>query len=116
MQKHTPEFVEEMKSLLEKEGERLKSDLEAIANRSGDDYKAKFPDYGRNDEDNATEMGDYAATVSTESTLEERLHNIEDALERIEQGKYGVTVEGDLIPQDRLQANPAATTIVNPEK
>lgn len=114
MQKHTPEFVSEMKSLLEEEQARLKSDLEAIAMKSGGDYRANFPDYGRNDEDNATEIGDYAATASTENALEERLNNIDTALERVAEGKYGVTVDGDLVPEDRLRANPAATTIVKP--
>ena len=115
MQQHTPDFIMKMKTLLEEEQMRLKSDLEAIAMKSGGDYKANFPDYGRNDEDNATEIGDYAATSATENTLEERLHNIEDALERIKEETYGVTTEGDLIPEDRLQANPAATTIVQPK-
>lgn len=115
MQKHTPEFIDEMKNLLQEEQKRLQNDLEAIAMKSGGDYRANFPDYGRNDEDNATEIGDYAATASTENTLEERLRNIESALEKIDQGTYGVTVEGELIPQDRLRANPAATTIVKPK-
>lgn len=115
MQKHTPAFVTEMKSLLQGEQKRLQSDLEAIAMKSGSDYRANFPDYGRNDEDNATEIGDYAATASTENALEERLRNIETALERIDQETYGVTEEGELIPQDRLRANPAATTIVKPK-
>ena len=116
MEKHTSEFILEMKNLLQKEQKRLKSDLEAIAMKSGNDYRANFPDYGRNDEDNATEIGDYTATSATENTLEERLHNIEGALERIKQENYGVTTEGDLIPQDRLRANPAATTIVKPRE
>ena len=116
MQKHTPEFTEEMKNLLQEEQTRLRDDLEAIAKKSGGDYRATFPDYGRNDEDNATEIGDYAATASTENTLEERLRNIESALQKIDQGAYGVTAEGDLIPQDRLRANPAATTIVKPKE
>jgi RNA polymerase-binding transcription factor DksA len=112
MEKHSPEFISEMKSLLQEEQKRLKDDLEAIAKRSGGEYKANFPDYGRNDEDNATEIGDYTATASTESTLEERLRNVEAALERINQGNYGITAEGELIPQERLRANPAATTTV----
>jgi RNA polymerase-binding transcription factor DksA len=100
---HIPEFIEEMKEALQRERQQLKGEVQAT-----DD----FPEYGRNDEDNATEIADYEVTTATNRTLEERLKNIEEALSRIEAGTYGVTEEGRLISEERLRANPAATTII----
>lgn len=110
---HKPEFIIEMKKALQKEKKQLETKLNLIAHKEGSDYQANFPDYGRNDEDNATEIADYQATSSTENTLEQRLHGIQDALERIGNNIYGTTENGDLIPEARLRANPAATTTIN---
>ena len=100
---HTKEFIAEMKQQLEDERTILNQEISATST---------YPEYGRNDEDNATEIADYAASQSTESTLSERLKNVIAALERIEQGTYGVTAAIEEIPEDRLRANPAATDIV----
>ena len=100
---YTPEFIAEMKKALEAE----KVILDKEINVTGD-----FPEYGRNNEDNVTEMADYQASKSTESTLEERLVNVNAALERMDQGSYGVTSDGSSIPEDRLRANPAADSVV----
>ena len=43
--------------------------------------------------------------------LEIRLHNVGDALKRIEEGTFGVCkIGGEQIEEDRLNANPAART------
>lgn len=105
MSQHSPEFIKEMKEKLISEKKRLEQELNAIS--------PKFPEYGRNEEDNATEIADYQATSATENTLEERLRSVTVALDHIEQGTYGSTHEGKLIPEDRLRANPAATTVIN---
>lgn len=100
---HTPEFIQEMKTVLEEEQALLDKEIAAINT---------FPEYGRNDEDNVTEVADYQAAASTEVTLQKRLIDVKDALERIKQGTYGSTTDGETIPQDRLRANPAATNII----
>jgi RNA polymerase-binding transcription factor DksA len=97
-----------MKQKLVEEKTRLEADLNIIASKKG----AKFPDYGRSDEDNATEIGDYTATAATETALTERLRSIDEALQRIQDNTYGITAEGEFIPENRLKANPAATTLV----
>lgn len=109
---HDPAFVAEMKTKLLEEKASLERELAVISNRRGDDYQSKFPEYGRNDEENAVEMADYQATASTTETLEARLQSVLSALKRVEQGTYGVTAEGETIPEERLRANPAATTII----
>jgi DnaK suppressor protein len=114
MSSHNPEFIEEMKRRLEAERVELREELESLGQKGSGDglYEADFPEYGRNDEENASEIADYVATTSTTEALELRLKEVEAALERIAEGVYGVTVEGEIIPEDRLQANPAATTLV----
>lgn len=109
---HSPAFIAEMKNKLQDEKNKLQEALDAIGSKHGNDYQADFPDYGRSEEDNATEMGDYANASATERTLEDELHGTQEALERIEAGTYGITAAGDLIPEARLRANPAATTII----
>ncbi len=110
---HKPDFIAEMKKALQEEKKQLENKLNSIAHKEGSDYQANFADYGRNDEDNATEIADYQATSSTEKTLEERLHSIQDALKRADSNAYGITEDGKLIPEERLRANPAATTTIN---
>ncbi len=113
---HSKEFIEEMKTALEEEKNRLAKELEVLGHKDGGEshskYAADFPNYGRNDEENVTEMADYQAMSSTTDTLEERMTEVEEALHRIVDGSYGVTANGQLIPEERLRANPAATTLV----
>ncbi len=101
---HTQEFIEEMKQALLDEKKTLSGEAEESAN---------FPDYGRSEEENATEVADYQALAATNTAATERLAEIDAALERIEKQTYGVTEDGDIIPEGRLRANPAATTIIS---
>jgi RNA polymerase-binding transcription factor DksA len=103
MTKHTTKFIAEMKEALQRERQQLLPELKETE---------VVPDYGRNDEDNATEMADFQATSATKRTIEDRLKEIDEALERIESGTYGLTSDGKPIPEERLRANPAATTTV----
>ena len=111
-QMHTDEFISEMRGVLEQEEGRLKAELKAISHKHGADTEADFPNYGRNDEDNATEIADYQALSSTATVIEERLKSVQGALERIKVGTYGLTADGKKIPVARLRANPAADTLV----
>ncbi len=101
-----------MREALEKEQASLKGELEQGSHRADGDYQANFPDYGRSEEDNATEMEDYQVNLATTTAARERLQEVEDALERIRTNTYGVTEDGIEIPEDRLRANPAAKTII----
>lgn len=117
---HSAAFVAEMKQRLLEEKKLLETELSSLAtkhtNVPAEEFTAKFPDYGRSEEDNATEMADYEATAATTKANEVRLREIEAALQRIEDGRYGVSDDGRLIPEERLRANPAATTLVEDEK
>lgn len=112
MPSHSPQFVEEMKIKLLDEKTQLERELGALGHKQRRDYVADFPSYGHNDEENASEVADYQAAFATTEAIEERLRGVEEALARIDKGSYGVTAEGELIPEARLRANPAATTLV----
>lgn len=98
---HTQDFIEEMKARLEEEQASLKGE-----------FIEEAPDYGRSEEDNATEVADSEALTAASSSAKLRLEEIEAALSRIASGTYGVTEDGVEISEARLRANPAATTVI----
>lgn len=99
----SPQFIREMKGLIEAEKAKLGQELAKTED---------FPEYGRDEEDNATEIADYTATQATREAKEARLRELNAALARIETGTYGLDSNGKLIPEERLRANPAATAPV----
>jgi len=109
---HSQAFINEMKEQLLSEEAVLTKTLSQHARKEHGDFQADHPEYGRSDEENADEVADYIATNATTEAEELRLKNIQVALRRIEAGTYGTTDDGQFIPEDRLRANPAATTIV----
>ncbi len=112
MTEHAPDFIAEMKAVLTEEKHKIQQELSVISHEQDGERVANFPEYDRDEEVNATESADFQATESTTLTLRERLKEVEKALMSIEAGSYGKTAEGELIPVERLRANPAATTII----
>lgn len=115
MNSHTPRFIEEMKQALLKEKEQLTSELSQISHKKDGDYEANYPDYERDEEANAMEVADFEASNAATEAAESRLEEVEGALQRIASNAYGLTSGGDLIPEERLRANPAATTVIKPK-
>lgn len=110
---HSAAFIEQMRQKLQQEKTELNQRLGHIAHKSEEaGFEADFPDYGRNEEENANEVADAVALSATTEAMESRLKEVEEALERIEKGAYGIASSGELIPEGRLRANPAATTTV----
>lgn len=63
------------------------------------------------DNDAADRFEDFEERSGMVTTLSARLKDIDDALAKIEAGKYGICeVSGEPIEADRLEANPAART------
>lgn len=61
----------------------------------------------------ADQIEELSNNVPIVEELETQLHDVQHALDRIEDGSYGICeVGGEEIPQDRLEANPAATTCI----
>ncbi len=113
---HIEEFIQEMKQKLEEEKTQLQKELDNLSHKDHEDYQANFPEYGRNEEENVTEVADFQARFATTETIEARLKDVEKAFQRIEEGTYGMTTDGERIPEERLRANPAATTLVSPSE
>lgn len=114
---------DEFKTLLEKERGDIEESLKEYARKSINEETGVIDWIPLNVDTNVptAEKGDmaeqaeqYETSFAIEKKLEERWSNIVAALKRIEEGTYGkCTVGGGDIPEDRLKANPAASTCIN---
>lgn len=109
---HSQEFINEMKERLETERGELRARLDGHAHKNHGDYVATAPEYARHEEENAMEAADQVALEGITETEEARLKEVEAALARIGAGSFGITESGELIPEARLRANPAAVSLV----
>lgn len=105
-------FIAARKADLEKRRDELLRELNTDAVQVADnDYDAKFVDYGDKDDENAAEVATFEKNLSLEKTLEISLFNVNKALEKIEQGNYGICERcGQPISPERLIAFPSATS------
>ncbi len=116
------DLVEKNKSVMEKEKKEIERMLEGFARKNKDvkgDWDTKFPDFsakGALDEE-ADEVEEYTSLLPIEKTLEVKLQNIEDALEKIKKGKYGICeLCGKKIGEKRLQFIPETKNCNNCKK
>ncbi len=105
-------FIDQQKEKLLGEKARLEKQLHGM---TGDDefnkdkVQVKWNEMGEKEEDNAVEVAQFQDSISLERNLEEQLEKISNALDRIEQGTYGLCeVCQKPIEQQRLAANPSA--------
>jgi len=108
--------LDELRDQLLHEKEELESNLSRIArpvNAKEGDYETTFDEIGSDREDNATEVDQYSDNVSVENTLEKKLQEIIEALEKMGEGTYGICENCQKeINIERLRANPAAKTCI----
>lgn len=107
---------------LDKERQELEEQLSDIANpnpEDPEDWKAKKEELNIMPADR-NEMADIFEEAENrdalERELEDRLNEVKNALQRIEDGIYGKCAEGCKIEKKRLEANPAATTCIKHSK
>ena len=105
------------KELLEKELAVVESELATVGRKNTTKYHGWEATEGALDTDRAdeTEVADGIEQFQTNNAvleqLEVRLSEVKNALEKIENGKYGICeISGEEIELDRLEANPAAKT------
>lgn len=109
----------QLKQKLLEEKVVLEKELKTIARKDPkmkDDWDAKFPQFTPEEsgshaslEESADEVEEYEVNLETEHALETKLRDVNLALEKIEKGSYGTCEEcGEEIPEERLEANPAA--------
>ncbi len=107
--------IENQKNLLEKEKEQLEIDLNAIGKKSSDGTWIVLPDESdgmtADPIDNADITEEFEEKTARLNVLEAQYAQVLKALQKIEDGSYGICeVCGDEIPVARLEAYPAATT------
>ncbi len=105
----------ELREKLESEKKRIEGELERFTHENSDgDREANFPkDLGNERSENATEVEEYTDRLGVEQSLEAQLKDITDALERMENGTYGIDEKtGEEINIERLRVYPAARTNV----
>lgn len=95
----------------------MKSDVEEQLDqdkRQGPNDAAKeLADFDNHPADMGTEQFEQERDAGLKQNKKEHLQNINEALERIENGTYGVSeVSGKPIPEERLEAEPTAIILV----
>jgi DnaK suppressor protein len=111
--------IEEQKQKLLAMKEELETELSSLGRKVNDeDDWIVVPDEGDGTTadpiDNADITEDFEEKIAVLKVLEERYTQIQKALTAIENGTYGICeVSGERISEERLMANPSATTSVN---
>ena len=109
--------TEHFKKMLGDEQVVIEKELATLGRKNPDrpaDWEAVEPEIER-DRADETEVADnieqYESNSAVLEQLEKRLSEVRNALEKIKVGTFGVCeVSGEPIEEDRLEANPAATT------
>lgn len=119
-QHYNQKFLNDVESTLQSMRLRLQEDLGRFSNKTTagtEDYEAKFPEYGNEEDDNAREIADYTANKPLEITLEKELRDVEKSLERLKKGTYGTCKYCDQpIDEKRLLARPTSSSCVSCKK
>lgn len=98
------EFIQKQKQILVEEKKRLAAKVEKLK---------EYPDYGRNEDDNAQEMADYQSNLSLEEQVEFLIKKIDIALKAIDDGSYGKCKKcKEMIEEGRLEIMPYAEVCV----
>ncbi len=115
--------MQQFKDSLLKEKEILETELKKFAqkdSKSKDDWDTKYPNFGQANsgsniaEEAADEVEEYATLLPIEHNLELRLRDVNDALKKIETGKYGLCEKcGNDISSERLEVYPEAKKCQN---
>lgn len=117
MQHLTENQREELHAALDGERIDLEEQLAEHGKKVGGDWTgtpAGFEDETDGDADDAADrMEELSINVPLVEELESRLKDVKDAIKKMEDNTYGICEKtGKEIPFDRLEANPAARTLV----
>jgi len=111
-----PQVLAELKEKLLQEKKEIGEEIVRIARPTKDavSFDTTLNEIGTGEDENASEVEEYADNLALESTLEKQLKDVVEALEKIETGNYGKCENcGADIPIDRLRAYPAAKKCLN---
>jgi RNA polymerase-binding protein DksA len=110
------QVLAELKEKLLREKTRVEEEIARIAKPIKDavGFDTNFNEIGTDEDENASEIEEYADNLALESTLEKQLKDVVEALEKIKAGNYGKCENcGADIPIERLRAYPAAKKCLN---
>lgn len=111
-----PMNTDAYKARLTEEKAKLESELSSIGRRNPsnpNDWEAvpQETEQAADPNDVADKIEGYEENTAILKDLEIRYNDVKGALERIETGTYGTcVVSGEMIEEDRLEADPAAKT------
>jgi len=109
--------TKKLKAKLEEQRKTIEEELQRFAKKDEklkDDWDTKFPKFnsasgGQTPEEEAGEVEEYVSKLPVEYSLENRLRDINLALEKLKAGKYGKCEKcGKRIPGARLDVAPEA--------
>jgi len=106
----TQEKIEYFKQELLKEKQEIINSLKKFAVEDTDDkdFNSKRPQYGNSDDDFVQETNDHLTNVTMEHILEDKLKEIDQALEKIENNTYGICEKCNKeIEEKKLEINPS---------
>ncbi len=105
-------FLKEIEEKLKKQKKDLEIQLEKLGEKSKrfrNGYQVNFPHFGEKEDENADEVSAFSDRLSIGLNLEKSLEEVNSALEKIKQGKYGICEKcGKKIDKERLLAFPTA--------
>jgi len=109
------DFIEKQKESLSKEKKELERLLSEFAEKekgSEHNFKTKYTNIDPEEvdpEEAVNEVEEFVDLLPQEYTLEIKLKNVDESLEKIEKGTYGICeVCGRDIEEERLKASPSA--------
>ena len=114
-------IIDELKQKLETEKLSIQKELESFANKDPNlkhNWDTRYPNREDGDKDDeADEVQEYDNKLSLEYSLELKLKDVNMALEKIENGTYGICENcGKEINEERLLVCPEAKTCLKCEK
>jgi RNA polymerase-binding protein DksA len=117
----TDATAQQMRQRLEQERTRLEEELSKFAHRNTKatetDFDTDFPDIGDKEDENASEVAEFSNNLSLEDELEKALRDVEKAIERLDQGEYGICKYcGQPIDNRRLEARPTSSSCIQCKK
>ena len=114
------DFLKKIKEQLLAKKEDLENELKAFAEQDPQnraDYNASFPNMGDKLDENAAEVTEYTNLLTLEGTLEKALEDVNEALDRLEKGTYGICKFcKEPISEKRLLARPVSSTCIECKK
>lgn len=110
-------ILAKIKKELQVRKRQVEEDLKAFTKKDAhekDEHHVEFPNYGDKSDENVQEIDEYTTNLAKEKVLESTLRDIDNALDRITKGAYGICKYCKKeIGEKRLLARPVANTCIS---